>query len=68
MAELYGKLARESGDLLRCHVCRSNAGYYIGTTDKDGFANTRESAEYYATQEEAQQALDDRTFTQRDHI
>ena len=44
-------------------VCKSGA-YYIGTFDEDG-PYCRLSQEYYKTREEAQEALDNRTFTER---
>ena len=51
-------------------VLQSAAGYYIGTTFFDeelGYAcpNTRESAIYYRTQQEAQSALDSDTYPRR---
>lgn len=52
-------------------VLESAAGYYIGRTcvDEDGFSfpYSRNSAEYYATEEEAEQALYNRSFTYRDY-
>lgn len=46
-------------------VLRSNAGYYIGTLDEDGFPNCRLSEEYFNTPEEAKAALDTKSFTER---
>lgn len=52
-------------------VLRSGAGWYVGTTynNPDGFIEpgSRESEEYYPTEEAAQAALDGNTFTQREH-
>lgn len=60
------KTAARYSDL---QVMKSNAGYYIGTihTDEEGFQEpgSRDS-DYYPTREEAQKALDDRTWVQRD--
>jgi hypothetical protein len=38
-------------------VCRSAAGYYLGATTTDGEPLSRDSAEYWATEEEARVAL-----------
>jgi hypothetical protein len=48
-------------------VCKSAAGYYIGTLTEEGWPNSRESVEYYHTREEAQKALDEESYTQRQH-
>lgn len=52
-------------------VLQSAAGWYVGTTftEEEGYETpgSRESEEYYATQAEAQAALDNDTFTQRAH-
>lgn len=48
-------------------VLKSNCGYYIGTIDGNE-PYCRLSAEYYKSKEEAQYALDNRTFTERDAI
>lgn len=62
----FGKLAKEyCGVRLPLQVCQSNAGHYIGTYDDEGPCS-RESAEYFQTQEEAQQALDSGDWTQRE--
>ena len=45
-------------------VCRSNGKFYIGALNEEGLPLSRDSAHYYQTQEEAQQALDTRTWTQ----
>lgn len=62
----YGELASDFGYHLPLKVLKSGAGYYIGTSDR-GSPVSRESAEYYRTEAEAQYALDNNTFTQRDH-
>ena len=48
-------------------VLRSAAGYYIGTLDEEGFPYCRVSKEYYSTQEDAEKALADKSFTERTH-
>lgn len=47
-------------------VCMSGAGYYIGCVDpQTGEPISRESVEYFATEEQAQRALDGGDWTQR---
>ena len=62
-----GQLAEQAGNLgLPLPVLHSSAGYYIGT-----FSNgpiSRESVQYWDLEEEAQQALSDRSWTQRTHV
>ena len=62
----YGKLAAPIGRF-PVEVLRSAAGYYIGTRDGEGAPVSRESLEYYATYEAAEQALQKGTWTQRQH-
>lgn len=45
-------------------VFQSSFGYYIGAFD-EGKPNCRISIEYYASKEEAQDALDNKTFNTR---
>lgn len=45
-------------------VCKSAAGFYIGTM-QNGEPMSRESVEYYATREKAEYALANDTWTQR---
>lgn len=65
-----GMLAREYlNKRLPLMVMKSAAGFYLGTADEEGPAS-RESQEYWATAQEAQQALDSglgdsMTWTQR---
>ena len=47
-------------------VWQSGAGFYIGVWDPSG-AGSRDSEEYWATKEEAQDHLDNREWTQRLH-
>ncbi|MFT3819828.1 MAG: hypothetical protein QM750_19820 [Rubrivivax sp.] len=64
--ERYGYLAEtRSGKRLKLRVCRSNAGYYLGTNDGQGMPVSRESAEYWPTRPEAELALATGIFTQR---
>lgn len=59
-----GRLAREVlGVRLPLEVLRSNAGYYIGTTDEDGPVS-RESLMYYGTYKEANEDLNSNSFLQ----
>lgn len=52
----YGKLPLQ--------VLRSGGGWYIGTFTEEG-PISRESEEYWSTEEEAQKALVDSSWTQR---
>ncbi|EIX9725695.1 TPA: hypothetical protein UL576_005042 [Klebsiella pneumoniae] len=66
----YGKLAEENGFKLPVSVCKSHRGYYIGTFQYDPDSEyygpvSRESEEYYKTEEMAQGALNDNNWTQR---
>jgi hypothetical protein len=61
-----GYLAEKFGKPLEIQICRSAAGYYIGTLD-EGMPNTRESVEYFRTKEEAETALQDGYWSQRYH-
>lgn len=45
-------------------VLHTRAGFYIGT-ESDGMPCSRESNEYYASEEEAMQALVNDTWTQK---
>ena len=62
----YGLLAATVGRY-PLKVLRSAAGYYIGTQDETGMPVSRESREYYPTYDDADQALQNRTWTQRQH-
>lgn len=60
-----GHLAyRDLGLRLPVTVLRSGAGYYLGTFNEEGPVS-RESADYFKTQEEAEQALATDSWTQR---
>ncbi|QEA38662.1 hypothetical protein FGL86_05960 [Pistricoccus aurantiacus] len=61
-----GQLAyRELGWVLPVEVLRSAAGFYLGTSNEDDFPVSRESVEYFKTQEQAEQALNSGNWTQR---
>lgn len=62
----FGQLAMEySGVRLPLQVLRSAAGYYIGTYDNGPVS--RESVEYFRTQEAAERAQANATWTQRQY-
>lgn len=64
-----GKLARHFFNVgLPLQVLKSNAGYYIGTTQEEsGWAMpfTRESIEYFQTEDAAVTALETGRWTQK---
>lgn len=63
----FGFLAKQcSGKELALDVCYSARGFYIGTRD-EGLPFSRESVEYWARREQAEAALTQGTWTQRDH-
>lgn len=62
---IFGKLAQACGQKLPLKVCRSQAGYYLGTQDEQGCPYSRESAEYWRTDKAASQALETGRWTQR---
>ena len=56
-----------SGKELELQVCKSAAGFYVGTMDPMLGPVSRESVEYYRTNDEAHSALINNTFTQREY-
>lgn len=62
----YGLLAYSVGMKLPLQVLQSRAGFYIGTFSPDQGPVSRESVEYYADRNLAQQALASGHWTQRD--
>lgn len=67
MANQYGDLAeRFLREKLPLRVCRSAAGYYLGTLDENGFPVSRESHEYFPDEASASAALASGSWTQRD--
>lgn len=64
LAEVLKNRCKQGRDIT---VLQSNGGYYIGTIE-DNQPYCRLSAAYYKTKEEAQYALDNRTFIERDAI
>lgn len=64
----YGALAQEwCGVRLPLAVCRSAAGFYIGTCDPESGPVSRESVEYWPTEAAAQYALHNDLWTQREY-
>lgn len=62
-----GKLAKEwCGVTAPLQILRSAAGFYIGTAGDDG-PISRESNEYWRTQADAQNALDNNLWTQKEN-
>lgn len=62
---LAAKILEEDHDQM---VCKSGAGYYIGANDAEtGEPVSRDSVEYWENEEDARQALKDRSWTQRLH-
>jgi hypothetical protein len=65
----FGLLAAEfGGRRLPLQVCRSAAGFYLGTREENGELFTRESKESWPTRQEAERALMSRDWTQRPHV
>lgn len=60
-----GKLAQAAGQLFPLQVCKSRAGFYLGTFDADGLPFSRESQEYWPRREAAEQAISSGKWTQR---
>ncbi|RKW19472.1 MAG: hypothetical protein D8H94_00850 [Cardiobacterium sp.] len=60
----------QGGKITPLIVMRSRHGYYIGRAEvSTGYPMpySRDSVEYFVRKEDAQQALDSGTWTQRDH-
>ena len=64
---MIGKLAKESGFILPVKVCKSAAGYYLGTSSRNGDPISRESYGYWDIKEEAESALATNNWVQRFH-
>ena len=62
-----GMLAREAGKCFPLEVCKSHAGFYIGTRNEEGFPYSHESKEYWRKQEQATDALARGKWTQKPH-
>lgn len=61
-----GKLAEELlGEKLPLRICRSAAGFYLGTVSEDGFPASRESVQYWPDRAAAMHALATGEWTQR---
>ena len=63
--QIFGQIALHYGEALPIEVLGGDQGFYIGTR-KDGLPFSRESAEYFATRAQAQQALATASWTQRE--
>ena len=63
-----GKLAAEAGKVFALEVCKSAAGYYLGTVNEDGEPFTRESLEYWRKRETAEAALASGAWTQKPNL
>ena len=61
----FGQIALNYGEALSIEVLDGDLGFYIGTR-KDDLPFSRESAEYFATRAQAQQALATGSWTQRE--
>lgn len=65
---MNGKLAKHfCRKELPLQVCKSYAGFYIGTMEHEE-PFTRESMEYFTTHEEAQHALDTGEWSQKQSL
>ncbi|WP_018416228.1 hypothetical protein [Teredinibacter turnerae] len=66
MKSKHGKLAQEFfGVALENEVLKSARGYHIGTADPEKGPISRESEEYWRSENKANQALVTGTWTQR---
>ena len=61
---MIGKLAASCGFQLPLQVMQSAAGFYLGTSEF-GMPFSRESVEYWPTAKDAENALRDGTWTQK---
>lgn len=61
----YGLLALSIGQRLPLQICRSAAGFYIGTLDTEGLPVSRESAVYWRKPAAAAEAFRKGRWTQR---
>lgn len=60
-----GELAALAGRRLPVQVCKSAAGFFIGTADEEGLPFSRESTEYWQERIAAERAMSDGKWTQR---
>ncbi|WP_353618367.1 hypothetical protein [Paracidovorax avenae] len=60
----FGLMAEQYGERFPLEVCRSQAGFYLGTYSDSG-PFTRESVEYWRKREQAEKALATGNWTQR---
>ena len=61
----YGVLAKKAGYKLPLQVLNSYAGWYIGTFSLQLGPVSRESVEYWRTEDEAEKAMESGDWTQR---
>ena len=61
---MIGKLAASCGFQLPVQVMQSNAGFYIGTMEF-GMPFSRESVEYWPSEQDAKDALKNNSWTQK---
>lgn len=61
----FGALASAAGRQLQLQVCKSAAGFYLGTYDEEGSPFSRESVEYWGKRDRAEHALAANRWTQR---
>lgn len=61
----FGMLAAYAGRRLPLQVCRSAAGFFIGTLTAEGEPCSRESREYWRDRVKAEAALKNSAWTQR---
>ena len=60
-----GNLSAEARQVFDLEVCKSAAGYYLGTRDEDGEPLSRQSVEYWRKRDAAEAALLNGAWTQR---
>ena len=66
MSADFGFLAKKYCDLdLPLQVIRSNAGFFLGTQSADGEPVSRESMQYFLSEDSAEKALKTGNWTQR---
>lgn len=63
-----GMLAAAAGKAFPLEVCKSAAGFYIGTLNEEGEPFTRESREYWPKRELAETAFSKGLWTQKPHL
>ena len=65
---MLGKIAFDlAAEAAEVQPLSSAAGWYLGTLDEYGLPLSRESVEYWASEQEAMRALETGEWTQRAH-